>query len=75
MRKHNKKFAQRWQRARNSDGELDRSNFPQSMAHRYVHNKESQTFANTLLLKLLVRAGIKSAKLVQVGTSTVGGVA
>jgi len=44
MRKHNKRFAQRWSR---DNG--DRSNFPQHMA---------QFFTNYLLQSLLVRAGL-----------------
>lgn len=53
MRKHNKRFAQRWSR-----GEGDRSNFPQHMAHSFVHNKLAQFFANYLLQSMLVRAGV-----------------
>lgn len=50
MRKHNKKFAQRWTREHG-----DRSNFPQSMAHKFVHDKLSQFMANGLLRALLKR--------------------
>ena len=53
MRKHNKRFAQRWSRTKG-----DRSNFPQHMAHGFVHNKSAQFFANGLLQSLLARAGI-----------------
>ena len=53
MRKHNKKFAQRWSREKG-----DRSNFPQSMAHRFVNTKVNQLWANLLLLNLLHRAGV-----------------
>lgn len=53
MRKHNKRFAQRWSR-----GEGDRSNFPQHMAHSFVHNKSAQFFANYLLQSMLARAGL-----------------
>lgn len=53
MRKHNKRFAQRRGR-----GEGDRSNFPQHMAHSFVHNKSAQFFANYLLQSMLVRAGV-----------------
>lgn len=48
MRKHNKRFAQRWSRERG-----DRSNFPQSTAHAFVNNKTAQLFANGLLCSLL----------------------
>lgn len=51
MRKHNKKFARRWQRESG-----DRSNFPQSMAHSFVNNKAGQVFANRTLAVLLERA-------------------
>lgn len=50
MRKHNKKFAQRWTRVHG-----DRSNFPQSMAHKFVHDKLSQALANDLLRALRKR--------------------
>lgn len=50
MRKHNKKFAQRWTREPG-----DRSNFPQSMAHKFVHDKLSQALANGLLRALRKR--------------------
>ena len=53
MRKHNKRFAQRWGRDKD-----DRSNFPQRMAHGSVHNKSAQFFANGLLQALLARAGV-----------------
>ena len=36
MRKHNKRFAQRWSREGG-----DRSNFPQYMSHSFVNNKEA----------------------------------
>lgn len=36
----------------------DRSNFPQHMAHGFVHNKAAQFFANGLLQSLLARAGV-----------------
>lgn len=51
MRKHNKKFAQRWSRDRD-----ERSNFPQMMAHSFVNNKAGQIFANRTLAVLLERA-------------------
>lgn len=54
MRKHNRKFSQRW--ARESG---DRSNFPQSMAHSFVKDKFSQLMANGLLCSLLARAGVQ----------------
>jgi len=53
MRKHNKLFAQRWGR-----GKGDRSNFPQHMAHGFVHHKSAQFLANGLLQSLLARAGV-----------------
>ena len=53
MRKHNKRFAQRLGRDKG-----DRSNFPQHMAHGFVHNKSAQFFANGLLQSLLARAGV-----------------
>ena len=53
MRKHNKRFAQR--RGRDKG---DRSNFPQHMAHGFVHNKLAQLFADGLLQSLLARAGV-----------------
>lgn len=52
MRKHNKRFVQRWGRDKD-----DRSNFPQHKAHGFVHNKAAQFFANGLLQSMLVRAG------------------
>ena len=48
MRKHNKRFADRFSR---NGG--DRTNFPQSMAHSIVNNKEFQLNANALLTALL----------------------
>lgn len=57
MRKHNVKFASRWQRTRDKSGKLDRSNFPQHMAHEFVQNKAGQVFANRTLAVLLERAG------------------
>ena len=53
MRKHNKKFAQRWARDKG-----DRSNFPQQMAHAFVKGKTNQLVSNGLLLGLLARIGI-----------------
>lgn len=53
MRKHNKRFAQRWGRDKG-----DRSNFQQHMAHGFVHNKSAQFLANGLLQTLLARAGV-----------------
>lgn len=53
MRKHNTKFAQRWSRLKG-----DRSNFPQVMAHNFVKDKSHQFWANGLLHKLFVRAGL-----------------
>lgn len=62
MRKHNKTFATRWRRTRNADGKVDRSNFPQTMAHRLVNDKGIQLFANGLLSRLLKKIGaIKEA--------------
>lgn len=55
MRKHNKKFAQRWSRTRDDLGKLDRSNFPQMMAHAFVKGKTNQLVSNGLLLGLLAR--------------------
>lgn len=54
MRKHNTKFATRF--GRGNDG--DRTNFPQTMAHRIVNNVHFQLGANTLLRNLLSRAGV-----------------
>lgn len=54
MRKHNKTFAQRWTRLKG-----DRSNFPQMMTHSFVNSKANQLFANSLLCRLLLRAGVK----------------
>ena len=51
MRKHNKAFATRWGR---SGG--DRSNFPQSMAHKIANDKQFHMAANFLLRNLLGRA-------------------
>lgn len=48
MRKHNRKFATRWSRESG-----DRSNFPQTMAHSVVNNKQFQLAANSLLRGLL----------------------
>lgn len=53
MRKHNKKFAQRWTRTAS-----DTSNFPQMMAHAFVKGKTNQLVSNSLLLGLLARVGI-----------------
>lgn len=53
MRKHNKKFAQRWSRERG-----DRSNFPQTMAHSFVSGKVNQLVSNGLLLGLMARIGL-----------------
>jgi len=50
MRKHNAKFAMRWSR-----GKGDRTNFPQQMAHGFVHNKAAQFYANCLLEFVLAR--------------------
>lgn len=50
MRKHNRKFAQRWSRENG-----DRSNFPQVMAHGVANNKGFQLAANFLLRGLLKR--------------------
>ena len=58
MRKHNKRFARRWSRTTDESGKLDRSNFPQSMAHSFVNDKASQFAANGLLQAVLARAGI-----------------
>ena len=54
MRKHNKRFAQRWQRERG-----DRSNFPQAMSHSYAKNKAAQLMHNSLLLSLLAVVGVR----------------
>ncbi len=56
MRKHNKKFAQRWTREKG-----DRSNFPQTMAHAFVKGKTNQLVSNGLLLGLLARIGLPFA--------------
>ena len=53
MRKHNKRFAQRWYR-----GKGDRSNFPQHLTHGYVCNKSAQFLTDGLLQSTLARAGI-----------------
>lgn len=61
MRKHNKAFATRWGREKTREGVakgkpskiVDRSNFPQSMAHSFVNNKAAQFAANFLLQVLL----------------------
>lgn len=53
MRKHNKRFAQRWGRDKG-----DRSNFPQHMAHGFVNNKAAQFCANGLLQSMPARAGV-----------------
>lgn len=53
MRKHNRRFAQRWPRDKD-----DRTNFPQTMAHGFVKNKGAQFYANFLLQGLLARSGI-----------------
>jgi len=54
LRKHNKRFTQRWGREKG-----DRSNFPQVMAHGFVKNKPGQLLANSLLLSLLHGIGIR----------------
>lgn len=54
MRKHNKRFAQRWGRDKG-----DRSNFPQVLAHGFVKNKGGQLLTNSLLLSLLHVIGIR----------------
>lgn len=48
MRKHNKRFAERFGR---TDG--DRTNFPQTMAHTIVKDKSFQFNANALLQRVL----------------------
>lgn len=48
MRKHNKKFAERFGR---TDG--DRTNFPQTMAHSIAKNKQFHLSANSVLRRLL----------------------
>lgn len=53
MRKHNVKFARRWSRGVTESGAKDRSNFPQTMAHKFVHDKSAQYEANGLLSRLL----------------------
>lgn len=50
MRKHNKRFAQRWTRARG-----DRTNFPQMMAHAFVKDKTNQIMAHGLLHAMIFR--------------------
>lgn len=58
MRKHNTKFARRFQRTRDPEtGKLDRSNLPQSMAHALVNDKQNQLFASRKLSALLFMAG------------------
>lgn len=58
MRKHNTQFAKRWARGRDAQGNLDRSNFPQVMAHGLVKDKQVQLISNGLLCGLLKRIGI-----------------
>lgn len=58
MRKHNVRFAQRWARTKDENGKIDRSNFPQQMAHAFVKGKTNQLVSNSLLLGLLARIGI-----------------
>jgi len=53
MRKHNKKFAQRWSREKG-----DTSNFPQKMAHSFTNDRFAQFWANGLLQACMVSAGI-----------------
>jgi hypothetical protein len=65
MRKHNRKFAQRWTRTKD-----DRSNFPQQMAHAFVKGKTNQLVCNGLLLGLLHRA----IGLVKPGTTRKGSI-
>lgn len=48
MRKHNKRFAERWGRTAG-----DRTNFPQQMAHKIANDKGFQLGANFLLRGLL----------------------
>lgn len=50
MRKHNKRFAERFGR---TDG--DRTNFPQTMAHTIANGKQFHLAANHLLRGLLKR--------------------
>lgn len=59
MRKHNVRFAQRWARTKDEHGKLDRSNFPQMVAHAFVKGRTNQLVSNSLLLGLLYRIGIK----------------
>lgn len=47
MRKHNKRFAERWGRTGG-----DRTNFPQSMAHKIANDKGFQLGANFLIRTL-----------------------
>lgn len=58
MRKHNRRFAQRWPRDK-----ADRTNFPQTMAHGFVKDKGAQFHANFLLQMLLARIGIRPVAL------------
>ena len=61
MRKHNKRFAQRWGRDKG-----DRSNIPQNIAHSFVHNKSAQFLANGLLhvqLKHVVPEALKPRRI------------
>lgn len=53
MRKHNKKFAERFGR---TDG--DRTNSPQQMAHQLANSKSFQLAANSLLRNLFKRVGV-----------------
>lgn len=50
MRKHNRKFALRWNRWL-----MDRTNFPQRMAHSFVNDKLNMLWANSLLQSLIAR--------------------
>lgn len=53
MRKHNKRFAERFGR---TDG--DRTNFPQTMAHQIAKDKMFHLYSNNLLVRLLKKAGV-----------------
>lgn len=53
MRKHNKRFAERFGR---TDG--DRTNFPQTMAHHLANNKMFHLLTNSLLMRLFKKAGV-----------------
>lgn len=50
MRKHNRKFAQRWARLPG-----DRTNNPQMRAHKLAHDKLFQFWNCSLLMGLLAR--------------------